>query len=221
MIIKETNFPIYWTFISVSIIISLGYILFSMSDTIDKKIKIPIFSFLYLFCIIVFGTIFSMITSIPKMNLSLSSFGCAFGILINLYITNRIIQDKKLKIYSIISLPLTYGIAKIGCFLAGCCYGIPYKGIISVTYANGLNKPVFPIQIIESIIFLLIFIIVNKKKDNKNIINITILTCAIAKFILDFFRYDHVYKIITLNQMLCIFIIIVVLYQIIRKKEII
>ena len=36
-----------------------------------------------------------------------------------------------------VTLPLIYGLAKIACFIVGCCHGIPYDGLFSVTYADG------------------------------------------------------------------------------------
>ena len=81
-----------------------------------------------------------------------------------------------------------YAIGKIGCFLVGCCYGIKYSGIFSVVYNYSLHAPVgvslFPIQLVESIVFLLIFIyMLNKKLQNKfNTQTIGISLCV--KFIL-------------------------------------
>ncbi|MEY8318756.1 prolipoprotein diacylglyceryl transferase family protein [Oscillospiraceae bacterium 50-58] len=43
------------------------------------------------------------------------------------------------------SLPLVHGFGRIGCALAGCCYGIPYSGPFALTYHNSIAAPtVFP-----------------------------------------------------------------------------
>ena len=60
-------------------------------------------------------------------------------------------------------LPLLYAVGKIGCFIAGCCYGIEYYGIGNVVYnyvpkSEIIGLHLFPIQIVESIVFFLIFI---------------------------------------------------------------
>ena len=120
--------------------------------------------------------------------------------------------------YAIISLPLIYSIGKIGCFLTGCCYGIEYNGIFSVTYTNELNIPLFPIQALESIVFMIIFLILNTIKKNKQIISITLIICASSKFILDFLRYDHMKTMITKNQIISIIVIIIGIILIIKKN---
>ena len=40
---------------------------------------------------------------------------------------------------AIISLPLIYSISKLACFFAGCCFGLPYDGLFSVTYTSRGN----------------------------------------------------------------------------------
>ena len=94
--------------------------------------------------------------------------------------------------YTILSLPLVYGLTKIACFIAGCCGGIPYEGIFKVKYVDALNIWQFPIQITESIIFLLIFIVCHFFKKNNNINYIAMTLVYIFKFLLDFLRYDHI-----------------------------
>lgn len=51
------------------------------------------------------------------------------------------------------AVPLFHAIARVGCFLAGCCYGIPFEGGITFTdstviSANGI--PRFPVQLVEA-----------------------------------------------------------------------
>ena len=120
--------------------------------------------------------------------------------------------------YQVISLPLIYGISKIACFLSGCCYGIP-ANIISVTYIDTLNIPLFPIQLLEAIIFIIIFVICNKLKNEKNIIPITILISAFFKFSLDFLRYNHLEKLITINQIISIIIVLISLFYLKLKRS--
>ena len=199
-----------------SILSGALYIFLNIRKDGYKNIENNILFFILYFSLIVFfGKIFTIITSSKELTLldaGFSSYGGAIGAILASIIFERIIShDKKLIKYTIISLPLTYSIGKIGCFLGGCCYGIPYNGILSVTYTNGLNIPLFPIQLLESIVFLIIFIILNKLKNNKNIIYITIIISALSKFLLDFLRYDHLTKTITVNQIFSIILIFIIL----------
>ena len=105
-------------------------------------------------------------------------------------------------------LPLMYGISKIGCFLAGCCRGIPYSGVFSVVYA-GTAEPsaaVFPVQAAESAVFLVIFVLgllLHRKRRNAALYAVFFISCA-AKFLLDFLRESHQGTVLSLNQGLCL-----------------
>ena len=122
------------------------------------------------------------------------------------------------------AIPLMYGISKIGCFLAGCCYGIKYNGPLSITYKYSLSAPknisLLPIQIIETITFILIYLYISKKKkENKNIIGITLLLCGLSKFLLDYLRMNHIDKILTVNQIVSIPFIIIGLILYFKEKS--
>ena len=92
--------------------------------------------------------------------------------------------NKKIIKYSILSLPLVYGLSKVACAVAGCCGGIPYEGLFKVKYISVQNIWQFPVQITETIVFIIIFIFCQKNKDKKNIEYITLSLCAIFKFLL-------------------------------------
>ena len=219
MIINEIKFPIYMTFIILSFIFACVFIYRYLSIRKIKKKDI----LLYLSMVVFFGIIGSLIVGFiinPEMGLS-SYVGCFVLIVTSLFYEK--INPSKNKDYiksTLLSMPLLYGVSKLGCFFAGCCYGLPYDGFMSVTYTNGLNIPLVPVQLLESIVFIILFIglVILNRKFNKNITQITIIVCAFAKFMLDFLRYDHLTKIITTNQIISILLIIVVFVNIIRKK---
>ena len=222
MIIGVTKINYYGFLLVLSIIISATYIYNSIKkEGFNDKYYLSLFLILYFSSILIFGLLFNMIThNLSLLDAGFSSYGGLIGVIIS-----ALIFDKKFSLnnlllqYSIISLPLTYGISKMGCFLAGCCYGIPYNGVLSVTYTNGLNIPLFPIQIVESIVFVIIFIILYRYKTNKNIIYYTVIISALMKYLLDFLRYDHLNKIITVNQIFSIFLILCTIIFFIRKYK--
>ena len=105
-------------------------------------------------------------------------------------------------------LPLMYGISKIGCFLAGCCRGIPYSGVCSVIYAgaDGNSAALFPVQAAESAVFLAIFalgLLLHRKRPDAAVYAVFFVSAA-AKFLLDFLRESHQGTVISLNQGLCL-----------------
>ena len=60
-------------------------------------------------------------------------------------------------------LPLAHGFGRIGCFLAGCCYGMEYHGPLAVHFPdNGFNYelssvPRFPVQLLEAFLNFICF----------------------------------------------------------------
>lgn len=100
--------------------------------------------------------------------------------------------------------PLIYSISKIGCFLNGCCYGI-----INI---NNMNYN-FPIQLINSIIMLGLFLILllqfNKRKCL--VVNTFLISFGSIRFLEDYFRTSRSLIIFSLIlcQLMCVTLIIV------------
>lgn len=223
MVFDKVEFPIYGIIIMLSIILGIVYIYRELkSNNINDKNIFLYFLMLISFSI-VFGKIFTLLTSPSDGNIltvGLSSYGGLVGLVLSSYIFEKIVyMNNKLIKVSIISLPLIYSISKIACFIVGCCYGIPYDGLFSVTYSHGLNISLFPVQLVETIVFMIIFVFCHKLRDNKYIIYITLVLCVILKFLLDFFRYDHITKILTVNQIFSIILLVIILIIFILKKR--
>ena len=105
-----------------------------------------------------------------------------------------------------------------------------YNGYGAVIYKYGPaadNLSYFPIQIVEAVAFLIIFIYLMKqyrKKINNNTVGNVFILCGIAKFLLDYLRLSHVGKVITINQifsLIFIFVGICVLYKNKKYKDLI
>ena len=101
------------------------------------------------------------------------------------------------------ALPLMYSISKIGCLFAGCCHGIEYSGFLSLHYisATGREMTVFPVQLIETIVFFMIFVVgmVLYKMHSRKSLYVVLGLSVSVKFILDFFRESHIGKELSLN----------------------
>ena len=107
--------------------------------------------------------------------------------------------EKLLEIYATV-LPLGHAFGRLGCFFAGCCYGMPYDGKFSCTYHVSIgntptNISLFPIQLAEAIglviIFSLLLIVYLKTQEKCGIT--PILYCSLyplLRFTLEFFRGD-------------------------------
>ncbi len=98
-------------------------------------------------------------------------------------------------------LPLGHALGRVGCFFAGCCYGIPHSGILGYTYTETLAStpigvPLLPVQLIESaflliLFFLLLLIYLKTGAGLGYTVPTYLLLYAPLRFVLEFFRGDR------------------------------
>lgn len=205
--INDNNYYALCLFISLGV--SVSYILFKNRNKyclLFFLLSLPII----IFCGLLFTYIFFNTKHLNINQLGLSSLGCLIGYLISInifkIITNRFKITINISSYYFI-IPLAYSIGKIGCFFHGCCKGFIYNGLLSVHYYNSEDN-YFPIQLVESITFIILFILLNKYKNKKYINEFTIISFCIIKFILDYFRYSH-NMIISVNQIFSLLLILI------------
>jgi phosphatidylglycerol:prolipoprotein diacylglycerol transferase len=99
-----------------------------------------------------------------------------------------------------IALGHTFG--RLGCFTAGCCFGRPTDGPLGVVFSNPLCSvepgflgiPLYPVQLMEALGNLLIFIglmlLYRRKRFDGQMILVYVMAYGILRFILEFFRGD-------------------------------
>lgn len=96
-------------------------------------------------------------------------------------------------------LPIVHAFGRIGCSLAGCCYGMPYDGPFAITYHNSIvapkDIPLFPVQLTEAVCNLIIaavlLIYIHKNKDKSFYsLPLYLFMYAPVRFILELLRYD-------------------------------
>jgi phosphatidylglycerol:prolipoprotein diacylglycerol transferase len=152
---------------------------------------------------------------------------------------------KKLEVWRIAdivapSIMLGLGIARIGCFLNGCCFGLPTSCPLGVIFPPDSpagyffpNTPLFPIQLAASLkgflIFGVLLVIERWKRFNGFTFWSMLALYSVGRFVIDFFRYYENSMIfarigsvqISVNQALTIllFIISVFMWFYLRKKQ--
>lgn len=98
-----------------------------------------------------------------------------------------------------VAVPLFHGIARIGCFCAGCCYGIESKFGFVFTRAldieaNGVRR--FPVQLLESCCNLLLALVLwqflKRGKFKNNLLCGYLLGYSIIRFSDEFLRGDTI-----------------------------
>ncbi|MGN0471653.1 MAG: prolipoprotein diacylglyceryl transferase [Lachnospiraceae bacterium] len=104
-------------------------------------------------------------------------------------------------------IPLIHAFGRVGCFLAGCCYGMEYHGFGAVQFPSPDKFPMFdtdpvlssvprlPVQLIEAGLNIIAFIILwtlTKKRRNKPMqtMGFYLVYYTVARFVLEFFRGD-------------------------------
>lgn len=96
------------------------------------------------------------------------------------------------------SVALAQGFGRIGCFLAGCCYGKEAEGWLSVTFHNSDFAPngvaLVPTQIYSSILdfvhFAVLLYIARHKKAHGQVAACYMIFYSAGRFCLEFFRGD-------------------------------
>ncbi len=94
------------------------------------------------------------------------------------------------------SLALGYSIARVGCFLNGCCYGCPSTAPWAVRFrADGgpdITVPSHPVQIYSSAANLLIFLVLigleKRRLAPGSLFGIWLLLSGIERFVMEIFR---------------------------------
>ena len=90
---------------------------------------------------------------------------------------------------------------RIGCFLAGCCYGKPTGSFLSVTFtdaacqADPLNTPLHPTQLYEAtyifIVMLVLLYLRGRKKFYGQLFLVYLILYAVGRFALEYLRGDQ------------------------------
>ena len=127
-------------------------------------------------------------------------YGGIIGGVIGIMIMCRV---KKLDFWQYIdltapSMALAQGFGRIGCLLAGCCYGRPATSAFEITYHNSAFAPnniaLVPTQIISSgLDFANAFVLLwldRKKKCNGQIMALYLMFYSAGRFVLEYFRGD-------------------------------
>ena len=115
--------------------------------------------------------------------------GLVFGLTFSLLFAYR--TDQRLKAFNIFipALCIGHGIGRIGCFLAGCCYGVAYDGALSV-HMHGVER--IPVQLLESFALLSFGLIALKAKYQKKELLVIhyFVFYSVIRFVFEFMRGD-------------------------------
>ena len=127
-------------------------------------------------------------------------------------------------------IPLGHGIGRIGCLMAGCCYGIEYSGFGAIYYnipEYGLypNVGYFPVQPMEAFMDICIMVYLlyasNKELPKYDLLFRYLFLYAIMRFITELFRGDEIrgINILSTSQWISVALVIIFVVRLIYKKR--
>ncbi len=163
-------------------------------------------------------------------------YGGLFGAVISFYISAKAFKLDICDYYDLLvpSISLFAGFGRIGCFLAGCCYGRPTDSWIGVRFpADALEAPagvpLIPTQLIEAcfdfilVVFFLGFIHPRKQLHCMEL-SIYVILYAVFRFIIELFRGDSIrgrIGIFSTSQVISVFAVIIGIYFLLCKYKVV
>lgn len=124
------------------------------------------------------------------------------------------------------SIPLAQGLGRIGCFLAGCCYGRTTDGWCGMVFPTMPGIRVVPTQLLSAIgdfvIVAILLLVAGRQKFKGQIASLYLTLYGVGRFVIEFLRDDPRGEVgaLSTSQFISIFIVAagLAMYFILRKK---
>jgi phosphatidylglycerol:prolipoprotein diacylglycerol transferase len=140
----------------------------------------------------------------PKLLLNVSDgfviYGGIMGGILTGFLFCKIAKWSFISYFDLVmpSIALAQGFGRLGCFLAGCCYGIETKSPIGIIFHNSDFAPnnvrMVPTQLISSgldfLNFFILIFLAKRIKAKGQIGGLYLVFYSIGRFIIEFFRGD-------------------------------
>lgn len=129
---------------------------------------------------------------------------------------------------------IVHGFGRLGCFMAGCCYGLPTDSFLAVVFtdpvcqAQPLNTPLHPTQLYEAtFIFLLmtgLLFLKRRKNFDGQVFLVYLIVYACGRSVIEMFRGDIargfvIKDILSNSQLISLLIVGVAIYFYVRLSK--
>lgn len=210
------DIPGYFFFAGIGLVVSISLfiiLVFEKKYPLQKNMRIL---FGVAVCVILSARLFGCLSGVYRdigmgqviswdsiKNTGIVFYGGLIGLLVSYSICSKWIkQDIHIMDVLAVEIPLFHSIARIGCFVGGCCFGKEIHSRIAIEYTTTIFGEVItaqriPTQLIETafnfglFIYLLCLLRTSTWKE-KNILRRYLLIYSIGRFIIEFFRGDLV-----------------------------
>ncbi len=113
-------------------------------------------------------------------------------------------------------LALGYALVRIGCFLNGCCYGLPTGSGLGVVFPDVDHQLRHPTQLYSTglnfLLFLYLFWLWERRKFSGQVFIAYLMGYSLYRFIIEFFRFSLInYGPFTLGQVYTVFMLLAAL----------
>ena len=246
------DIPAYGTVIFIGLVIGVLIAMYTSKKYNIEKLDIALSTILASVGLIIGAKILYVITIIPEIVKDFSFvkthipetilyalggyvfYGGLIGAIFGYWFYCKWFKIDFLSLINIIApvIPLVHSFGRIGCFLGGCCYGIEYHGKFAVHFPENEfvselnNVPRFPIQLLESginfVLFIILLIYARKVRKKGSILGIYLICYSIIRFSLEFLRGDVERGIIlnvSTSQWISLLLIPIGIYLIAKKTD--
>ena len=149
-------------------------------------------------------------------------YGGFLGALVGIIFAAKLLNIDTLQLMNFCAplFAVFHAFGRIGCFMAGCCYGIPWKYGFAMIDTPDVNR--FPVQLLEAFLeFFLFFLLLHIEKEEKyDLMKIYMVIYAIMRFFLEYLRGDDIRGIwvlgLSTSQLIALCILVVWLFRTMR-----
>lgn len=183
-----------------------------------------------LFCIVEFPDFLKDPLKVISSN-GFVVYGGILGGVLTAYIYCRIKKLKFVEYFDLMlpSVALAQGFGRIGCFLAGCCYGRETDLFFGVTFTNSDFAPngvsLIPTQLLSSagMFFIAGFLFWYAKKERRagRVGSLYLILYSIGRFLIEFMRNDYRGEIgfLSTSQFISVFILAAGIFLFVKGKR--
>ena len=154
------------------------------------------------------------------LNTGIVFYGGLLGMLVSFcFLSRRRGQDDLVLDLFAVVIPLFHSVARVGCFLGGCCFGTRASGSFSIVYTcfdwdHIETASRIPIQLVEAAFNMCIFayllcLACSPDWEHKGILRQYLAIYSVGRFCLEFYRGDAVHGIVhgvSFSQMISVMI---------------
>lgn len=240
------DIPGYFFFAGIGLVVSISVFIVLMAEkgySLPKNIRIVIASAII---VILSARLFGCLSGIYRdvglgydvtwdgiVKTGIVFYGGLIGLLISYRLMAKVSkQDMYIMDVLAVCIPLFHSIARIGCFVGGCCFGKESHSHIAINYTTTVFDEVvtayrIPTQLIEAAFNLILFLYLlhllrSDEWKCKNILRRYLLIYSIGRFIIEFFRGDLVRGVIygvSFSQVISVLIWIYLLATVKKERD--